>query len=63
MVLQRYITHFPTGGEIVLFDRSWYNRAMVDLIFGFCTPEEHEFSWKILLILEQDLVRQGMIFN
>ena len=40
--LQRYITHFPTGGEIVLFDRSWYNRAMVEPIFGFCTPEEHE---------------------
>ena len=38
---QRYVTHFPTGGEIVLFDRSWYNRAMVEPVFGFCTDEEY----------------------
>ncbi|MFX4154289.1 polyphosphate kinase 2 [Aliarcobacter butzleri] len=59
--LQRYITHFPTGGEIVLFDRSWYNRAMVEPIFGFCTPEDHEIFMEDIVNFEQDLVRQGMI--
>ena len=59
--LQRYITHFPTGGEIVLFDRTWYNRAMVEPIFGFCTPEEHEIFMEDIVNFEQDLVRQGMI--
>ncbi|RBQ32407.1 polyphosphate kinase 2 [Arcobacter sp. FW59] len=59
--LQRYITHFPTGGEIVLFDRSWYNRAMVEPIFGFCTAEEHEIFMEDIVNFEQDLVRQGMI--
>jgi polyphosphate kinase len=38
---QRYIDHFPAGGEMVLFDRSWYNRAGVEKVMGFCTPEEH----------------------
>ena len=59
--LQRYITHFPTGGEIVLFDRSWYNRAMVEPIFGFCTAEEHEIFMEDVVNFEQDLVRQGMV--
>lgn len=59
--LQRYIEHFPTGGEIVLFDRSWYNRAMVEPIFGFCTKEEHETFMEDVVNFEQDLVRQGMI--
>ena len=59
--LQRYIEHFPTGGEIVLFDRSWYNRAMVEPIFGFCTQEEHEIFMEDVVNFEQDLVRQGMI--
>jgi polyphosphate kinase 2 len=39
---QRYVDHFPTAGEFVLFDRSWYNRAGVEPVMGFCTPEEHE---------------------
>jgi polyphosphate kinase 2 (PPK2 family) len=39
---QKYVAEFPTGGEIVLFDRSWYNRAMVEAVFGFCTDEEHK---------------------
>src|SRR5574344_1998239 len=59
--LQRYIEHFPTGGEVVLFDRSWYNRAMVEPIFGFCTPEEHEIFMEDIVNFEKDLVRQGMI--
>src|SRR3954454_17445178 len=42
--IQRYLTHFPAGGEIVIFDRSWYNRAGVDHVMGFCTKEQyHEF--------------------
>src|SRR5258705_11668808 len=40
--LQRYIAHFPAGGEIVIFDRSWYNRAGVEHVMGFCTPEQHK---------------------
>ena len=40
--LQKYVTQFPTAGEMVLFDRSWYNRAMVEPVFGFCSPKEHE---------------------
>ncbi|OCL81623.1 polyphosphate kinase 2 [Arcobacter porcinus] len=59
--MQRYIEHFPTGGEIVLFDRSWYNRAMVEPVFGFCTQEEHEIFMEDIVNFEQDLVRQGMI--
>jgi len=39
---QRYVDHFPTTGEMVLFDRSWYNRAGVEPVMGFCTPEQHE---------------------
>ena len=58
---QRYIEHFPTGGEIMLLDRSWYNRAMVEPIFGFCTAEEHEIFMEDVVNFEQDLVRQGMI--
>lgn len=60
---QRYIQHFPTGGEMVLFDRSWYNRAMVEPIFGFCTKEEHEIFMEDVVNFEHDLVRQGMIVN
>jgi len=58
---QRYIEHFPTGGEVVLFDRSWYNRAMVEPIFGFCTEEEHEIFMEDVVNFEHDLVRQNMI--
>ena len=58
---QRYIEHFPTGGEIMLLDRSWYNRAMVEPVFGFCTNEEHEIFMEDVVNFEQDLVRQGMI--
>ncbi len=61
MVYAKYIEHFPTGGEMVLFDRSWYNRAMVEPIFGFCTQEEHEIFMEDVVNFEQDLVRQGMI--
>ena len=42
LYLQRYIAHFPAAGEVVLFDRSWYNRAGVERVMGFCTSEEYE---------------------
>ena len=58
---QRYVAQFPTGGEIVLFDRSWYNRAMVEPVFGFCTPEEHQNFLRGVVGFEKDLVRQGTI--
>jgi polyphosphate kinase len=56
---QRYVNHFPRGGEVVLFDRSWYNRAMVEPIFGFCTEEEHQNFIRGVTGFEKDLVRQG----
>jgi polyphosphate kinase 2 len=58
---QRYVEQFPRGGEVVLFDRSWYNRAMVEPVFGFCTPEEYKIFIKGVVGFERDLVRQGTI--
>jgi len=58
---QRYIRHFPHAGEIVLFDRSWYNRAMVEQVFGFCTEKEYEDFMKGVKGFEKDLTRQGII--
>ena len=57
---QRYIVHLPAGGEMVLFDRSWYNRAGVEKVMGFCTPEQHaEFLWQAPLF-EEMLVSDGI---
>jgi polyphosphate kinase 2 len=42
MYMQRYMAHFPAAGEVVIFDRSWYNRAGVEYVMGFCTPEQHK---------------------
>ena len=58
---QRYVSHFPTGGEIVLFDRSWYNRAMVERVFGFCSRKEYRDFLLGVTGFEKDLVRQGTI--
>jgi polyphosphate kinase 2 len=58
---QKYIAHFPRGGEIVLFDRSWYNRAMVERVFGFCTDKEYTDFMNGVGWLERDLVTQGTI--
>jgi len=58
---QKYIAHFPRGGEIVLFDRSWYNRAMVESVFGFCTQKEHDDFMKGVKGFERDVTRQGTI--
>lgn len=58
---QRYVQRFPRGGEVVLFDRSWYNRAIVEPVFGFCTPEEYRQFMKGVVGFEKDLVRTGTI--
>lgn len=58
---QRYVQHFPHGGEVVLFDRSWYNRAMVEPVFNFCTPKEYEDFISGVKGFEKELVRQGII--
>jgi polyphosphate kinase 2 len=58
---QRYVAQFPAGGEMVLFDRSWYNRAMVERVFGFCTAEEYRDFLDGTPGFEKDLVRQGTI--
>lgn len=57
---QRYIQHLPTAGEIVLFDRSWYNRAMVEPIMGFCTDEQNKRFLKDVPLFEQMLVKDGI---
>ena len=60
---QRYIQHLPAGGEITLFDRSWYNRGVVEQVFGFCTPEQrHSFFWQ-LPEYEEMLVDEGIHFT
>ena len=58
---QRYIQHLPSGGEIVLFDRSWYNRAMVEPTMGFCTDEENKRFLKDTPMLESMLVKNGIM--
>ncbi len=58
---QKYIAQFPRGGEVVMFDRSWYNRAVVEPVFGFCTPEEYKNFMRGVIGFEKDLVRQGTI--
>ena len=60
---QRYIQHMPTNGEIVLFDRSWYNRAGVERVMQFCTPEEHLEFLRTVPELERMLVNSGMILR
>ena len=57
---QRYIEHLPAAGEIVLFDRSWYNRAGVEKVLGFCTPEEHRRFLRQCPIFERLLVEDGI---
>jgi polyphosphate kinase 2 len=58
---QRYATHLPAGGEIVLFDRSWYNRAGVERVMGFCTEEQVEEFFRSVPEFERMLVRSGII--
>jgi polyphosphate kinase 2 len=58
---QRYVSHLPAGGEIVLFDRSWYNRAGVERVMGFCNDEEYEEFFRTVPEFERMLVRSGII--
>ena len=58
---QRYVSHLPAGGEIVLFDRSWYNRAGVERVMGFCTEDDVEEFFHSVPEFERMLVRSGII--
>jgi len=58
---QKYVSQFPRGGEIAIFDRSWYNRALVEPVFNFCTQKEHQDFMQGVVGFEQDLVRQGSL--
>jgi polyphosphate kinase 2 len=60
---QRYISHLPSGGEIVLFDRSWYNRAGVEWVMGFCTPDEYRRFLQQCPIFERLLVDDGILLR
>jgi polyphosphate kinase 2 len=57
---QRYVEHLPAAGEIVLFDRSWYNRAGVEWVMGYCTPDEHQRFLRQCPIFERMLVEDGV---
>jgi polyphosphate kinase 2 len=61
MYMQRYLQHFPAAGEIVIFDRSWYNRAGVEYVMGFCTPEQHKRFLEICPQVEKFMVEGGVI--
>jgi polyphosphate kinase 2 len=56
MYIQRYIQHFPAKGEVVIFDRSWYNRAGVEYVLGFCTPEQHDHFLEVCPDAERYIV-------
>ncbi|WP_198969288.1 polyphosphate kinase 2 [Xylophilus sp. ASV27] len=58
---QRYVSHLPAGGEIVLFDRSWYNRAGVERVMGFCTDAEYEEFFRTVPDFERMLMRSGIV--
>src|SRR2546421_8943913 len=61
MFVQRYMQHFPSGGEIVIFDRSWYNRAGVEYVMGFCTKEQHRRFLELCPVVEAYIVDGGII--
>ena len=58
---QRYVSHLPAGGEMVLFDRSWYNRAGVERVMGFCSDDDYEEFFRTVPEFEKMLVRSGII--
>ncbi len=61
MYIQRYISHFPAAGEVVIFDRSWYNRAGVEPVMGFCTPEETERFLELVPGVEKAMADSGIL--
>jgi polyphosphate kinase len=60
MYMQRYMQHFPAAGEIVIFDRSWYNRAGVEYVMGFCSKEEHRRFLEVCPKIERFVVDTGV---
>jgi polyphosphate kinase len=60
MYMQRYFAHFPAAGEIVIFDRSWYNRAGVEYVMGFCTKEQHKRFLTVCPQFEKQIVDNGI---
>ena len=60
MYIQRYMAHFPAGGEIVLFDRSWYNRAGVERVMGFCTDEQYHRFMRVVPFVEREIIEDGI---
>jgi polyphosphate kinase 2 len=61
MFMQRYLRHFPAGGEVVIFDRSWYNRAGVEYVMGFCTDDQHRRFLSLCPEIEKYVVDGGII--
>jgi polyphosphate kinase 2 len=61
MFIQRYFAHLPAAGEIVLFDRSWYNRAGVERVMGFCTDEQYHAFLELCPVVERTIVENGII--
>jgi polyphosphate kinase len=61
LYMQRYMQHFPAAGEIVIFDRSWYNRAGVEYVMGFCTPREHNRFLQLCPVVEKFVVESGIV--
>jgi len=60
MYIQRYLPHFPAAGEVIIFDRSWYNRAGVERVMGFCTDDEYEEFFRSVPAFEGMLQRSGI---
>src|SRR5262252_5636057 len=61
MYMQRYIPHLPAAGEIVIFDRSWYNRAGVEYVLGFCTPEQRNRFLEVVPAFERIVQESGVV--
>jgi polyphosphate kinase len=61
MYVQRYMQHFPAAGEIVIFDRSWYNRAGVEHVMGFCTKEQHQKFLEVCPLFEKQVLDSGIL--
>jgi len=61
MYIQRYLQHFPAAGEIVIFDRSWYNRAGVEFVMGFCDKEQHDRFLELCPVFESYTVSSGIL--
>ena len=61
MYIQRYLSHFPAAGEVVIFDRSWYNRAGVERVMGFCTQEESDRFLELVPTVERAMVDSGIL--